>query len=152
LRSPAQDLTNPRGKIMRWNDDGTVPTDNPFVQASSVLPTICSYGHRNPQGFSFDRKTHELWSTEHGPRGGDELNWIRGGHNYGWPVISYGTRYDGLPVTSEVEHEGMDQCGGSTCHQLDSRNCRICNRQPGVILGSRSLDSLVASRTLSFWA
>ena len=109
LRTPAQDLTNPRGKIMRWNDDGTVPTDNPFVQTSDALPTIWSYGHRNPQGLSFDRKTHELWSTEHGPRGGDELNWIRGGHNYGWPVISYGTRYDGLPVTSEVEHEGMDQ-------------------------------------------
>ena len=109
LRTPPQDLTNPRGKIMRWNDDGTVPTDNPFVQTSNALPTIWSYGHRNPQGLSFDRKTQELWSTEHGPRGGDELNWIRGGHNYGWPVVSYGTRYDGLPVTSEVEHEGMDQ-------------------------------------------
>ena len=109
LRTPAQDLSNPRGQIMRWNDDGSMPTDNPFVQTSNALPAIWSYGHRNPQGLSFDRKTHELWSTEHGPRGGDELNWIRGGHNYGWPVISYGTRYDGLPVTSEVEREGMDQ-------------------------------------------
>lgn len=109
LRTPAQDLKNPRGKIMRWNDDGAVPADNPFVQTSNALPTIWSYGHRNPQGLSFDRKTHELWSTEHGPRGGDELNWIRGGHNYGWPVISYGSRYDGLSVSIEVEHVGMDQ-------------------------------------------
>jgi aldose sugar dehydrogenase len=109
LRTPAQDLKNPRGKIMRWNDDGAVPADNPFVQTSDALPMIWSYGHRNPQGLSFDRKTQELWSTEHGPRGGDELNWIRGGHNYGWPVISYGSRYDGLPVSIEVEHVGMDQ-------------------------------------------
>ena len=109
LHTPAQDLSNPRGKIMRWNDDGTVPTDNPFVQTPNAVTAIWSYGHRNPQGLSFDRATRELWSTEHGPRGGDELNWIRGGHNYGWPVISYGTRYDGLPVTREVEHEGMDQ-------------------------------------------
>jgi glucose/arabinose dehydrogenase len=111
LRTPAQDLSNPRGKILRWNDDGTVPTDNPFVQTPRGLPAIWSYGHRNPQGLSFDRKTRQLWSTEHGPRGGDELNWIRGGHNYGWPVISYGSRYDGLPVSSssEVERVGMDQ-------------------------------------------
>jgi glucose/arabinose dehydrogenase len=109
LKMPPQDLANPKGKILRYHDDGRIPADNPFVHTPGALTAIWSYGHRNPQGLAFDPATHELWSTEHGPRGGDELNLIRGGHNYGWPVISYGTRYDGLALTTQIEHEGMDQ-------------------------------------------
>jgi aldose sugar dehydrogenase len=86
----AQDLSLPTGKIHRINDDGTVPTDNPFVGRGDALPTIWSYGHRNPQGLAFHPVTGKLWETEHGPTGGDELNRIEPGHNYGWPVITSG--------------------------------------------------------------
>jgi glucose/arabinose dehydrogenase len=105
----AQDLNNLLGKILRFRDDGTVPADNPFIHSPSAQPAIWSVGHRNPQGLTFDPVTKQLWSTEHGPRGGDELNLIRAGHNYGWPVISYGTRYDGLALTTEIAKAGMDQ-------------------------------------------
>jgi glucose/arabinose dehydrogenase len=109
LSTPPQDLNSPLGKILRFNDDGTVPADNPFVATPGAVAAIWSYGHRNPQGLAFNPDTGQLWSTEHGPRGGDELNLIRSGHNYGWPVISYGTRYDGMAFTAEVEHAGMEQ-------------------------------------------
>lgn len=89
-RSPdAQDLSSPAGKIHRVNDDGSVPRDNPFVGKAGAIETIWSYGHRNPQGFAFDG-SGGLWATEHGPRGGDELNRIERGRNYGWPVVSHG--------------------------------------------------------------
>jgi aldose sugar dehydrogenase len=109
LSSAPQDLKDPQGKILRLRDDGTVPVDNPFVHTTGALGAIWSYGHRNPQGLAIDPLTGWLWSAEQGPRGGDELNWIRPGHNYGWPVISYGTRYDGFAFTTEVERQGMDQ-------------------------------------------
>lgn len=104
-----QDLSSPQGKILRFNEDGSVPADNPFVGRKDAAPSIWSLGHRNPQGLAFDVANGQLWSSEHGPRGGDELNLIQSGHNYGWPVISYGTRYDGIAFTTEIEHEGMDQ-------------------------------------------
>ena len=86
----AQDLSNPLGKIHRVNDDGTIPKDNPFVGTPNALPSIWSYGHRNPQGLSWDPVTGLLWESEHGPTGGDEINIIEKGKNYGWGVISMG--------------------------------------------------------------
>lgn len=93
-----QDPGQPYGKIMRVRDDGTIPADNPFVKVPGAMPGIYTLGHRVAQGLAFDRATGRLWATEHGPRGGDELNLIRSGVNYGWPVISEGVDYDGRPI------------------------------------------------------
>ena len=93
-----QDLRRPWGKIHRVFDDGRIPEDNPYVNRPDVLPSIWSYGHRNPQGIFFDARTRTLWSAEHGPRGGDEVNRILPGRNYGWPLTSLGVNYDGTPV------------------------------------------------------
>ncbi|MDG2319623.1 MAG: PQQ-dependent sugar dehydrogenase [Rhodospirillaceae bacterium] len=93
-----QDLTLPYGKIMRLHDDGRVPKDNPFVDDPAAVQAIWSYGHRNPQGLEFNTDRGQLWSTEMGPRGGDELNLIQMGLNYGWPLTSKGVNYDGTPV------------------------------------------------------
>ena len=105
----AQDLTRPNGKIFRLYHDGRVPSDNPFVDHEGALPGIWSYGHRNPQGFDKEPGTGDLYITEHGPRGGDELNLIRRGANYGWPIITYGMNYNGTPMTAETHREGMGQ-------------------------------------------
>lgn len=105
----AQDLSLPNGKIYRIFDDGRIPDDNPFVDREDAIASIWSYGHRNPQGLDFHPVTGELWSTEHGPRGGDELNHIEKGLNYGWPVITYGMNYNGTPITELTEKEGMEQ-------------------------------------------
>jgi aldose sugar dehydrogenase len=105
----AQKLDNSNGKIHRINDDGSIPSDNPFVNTPGALPSIYSYGHRNPQGNTFHPVTGELWVTEHGPRGGDELNLVEPGMNFGWPVISYGINYDGTILTELKEKEGMEQ-------------------------------------------
>jgi glucose/arabinose dehydrogenase len=94
-----QDLTKPWGKIHRIADDGRIPADNPFKDGSGAYPTTWSYGHRSPQGLEFNRATGKLWSTEMGPRGGDELNLILPGRNYGWPLYSLGLDYDGTPVS-----------------------------------------------------
>jgi len=93
-----QDLARPDGKIMRMHDDGLVPTDNPFVDVPGALPGIWTLGHRNAQGLDFDPATGRMWSSEHGPRGGDEANLIEGGRNYGWPMVSKGVDYDGRPI------------------------------------------------------
>ena len=85
------------------NDDGSVPKDNPFVGKAGAVGSIWSYGHRNPQGFAFDPVTNKLWETEHGPTGGDELNLIEPGKNYGWAVVSYGMQ----PGITKSEQEGM---------------------------------------------
>jgi glucose/arabinose dehydrogenase len=104
----AQSLAGPSGKIHRVRDDGSAPEDNPFVGRPGVLPTIWSYGHRNPQGLAFHPVTGELWSSEHGPRGGDELNRIARGRNYGWPLVTFGINYDGTPISDKTEQEGME--------------------------------------------
>lgn len=104
-----QKLDNHSGKIHRLNDDGSIPADNPFASTPGAMASIWSYGHRNPQGTCFDPLTGELWISEHGPRGGDELNLIKPGLNYGWPVISYGINYDGTILTQITEKEGMEQ-------------------------------------------
>lgn len=93
-----QDLSRPDGKTMRMHDDGRTPEDNPFVDVPNALPSIWTLGHRVAQGLDFDPATGRLWSTEHGPRGGDEANWLRPGHNYGWPMFSQGVDYDGRPI------------------------------------------------------
>lgn len=104
-----QKLDNTNGKIHRLNEDGTVPADNPFVNTPGAIPSIYSYGHRNPQGTCIHPVTGELWITEHGPKGGDELNQVKPGLNYGWPVICYGINYDGTILTPITEKEGMEQ-------------------------------------------
>jgi glucose/arabinose dehydrogenase len=106
----AQQLDNAAGKILRLRDDGSVPPDNPFVGTKDAKPEIWSYGHRNPQGLIVHPETGELWEHEHGPLGGDELNLIHRGANYGWPVISYGWQYSGGPIGMGITaHEGMEQ-------------------------------------------
>ncbi len=107
---PAQDFSTHFGTVIRLMDDGSVPEDNPFVGHPVARPEIWSYGHRNPQGLAFHPETGDLWATEHGPQGGDELNLIQPGVNYGWPVIGYGVNYrTGIPIHSNVEREGMEQ-------------------------------------------
>ena len=105
----AQDLDQPNGKVFRIHDDGRVPADNPFVDTPGALPEIWSYGHRNAQGLDLDPATGQLWETEHGPRGGDEVNLVEKGKNYGWPVITYGMNYNGTPITDKTHQEGMEQ-------------------------------------------
>jgi glucose/arabinose dehydrogenase len=105
----AQDLSLPNGKIHRIHDDGRIPEDNPFVGQARALGSIWSYGNRNVQGLSWHPVTGDLWATEHGPRGGDELNRIERGRNYGWPTITHGINYDGTPVSDKTEQEGMEQ-------------------------------------------
>lgn len=100
-----QDLSKPTGKIHRIKDDGSTPADNPFRQRPGALPTIWSYGHRNPQGLAWDPVTGSLWSSEHGPNAGDEINVIRPGRNYGWAVITLGTQ----PGVTQREAPGMEQ-------------------------------------------
>jgi glucose/arabinose dehydrogenase len=110
LGEPAQDLTNHLGTIIRIRTDGSVPGDNPFRSQPGARPEIWSYGHRNPQGLAFDATRGELWSDEHGPQGGDELNLVLRGHNYGWPLITYGNDYSGLPIgNGETVKPGLEQ-------------------------------------------
>ncbi len=107
---PAQDLSNHHGKMIRLHDDGRVPADNPFVNRAGVLPEIWSYGHRNVQGLAIHPETGDVWTNEHGPQGGDELNLIQPGKNYGWPVIGFGVNYKtGLAIHKGTHGEGMEQ-------------------------------------------
>jgi aldose sugar dehydrogenase len=106
---PAQDLRTHKGKIVRLNDDGTIPPDNPFVGRQDSRPEIFAYGVRNPQGLFVDASTGTIWEHEHGPRGGDELNIIARGHNYGWPAITYGINYNGTTISKDTARDGMDQ-------------------------------------------
>jgi aldose sugar dehydrogenase len=104
-----QDITKFPGKIHRVKDDGSIPTDNPFANHPTAVKSIYSYGHRNPQGIAVHPVTGALWDSEHGPRGGDEVNICLPGKNYGWPVISYGINYNGTTFTDKTEMEGMEQ-------------------------------------------
>ncbi len=105
----AQDLSKPNGKVHRIHTDGRIPTSNPFYGKKDALQTIYSYGHRNPQGLAVHPETGQVWDTEHGPLGGDEVNLIKSGANYGWPVISYGINYNGEIITDITRKEGMEQ-------------------------------------------
>ncbi|MFN2348779.1 MAG: PQQ-dependent sugar dehydrogenase [Thioalkalivibrio sp.] len=106
----AQKLNDHAGSIIRLHDDGRIPEDNPFVGRSDARPEIYTYGNRNAQGMALHPETGEVWANEHGPRGGDELNRIRAGVNYGWPVISHGIDYSGRDIGEGIsEKEGMEQ-------------------------------------------
>jgi glucose/arabinose dehydrogenase len=106
----AQDLSNDLGKIIRIREDGSIPPDNPFAHHHGARPEIWAYGIRNPVGLALDPVTGEMWEHEHGPKGGDEVNIITRGRNYGWPVITYGLEYNGMPVGAGRTHAtGMEQ-------------------------------------------
>ena len=111
IRTQAQDLNSALGKIIRINTNGTAVASNPFFNENNALPEIYSYGHRNPQGLAFHPETGDLWSSEFGPRGGDELNLIKLGANYGWPIITYGLEYSGPPIGNPPlqQKDGMEQ-------------------------------------------
>lgn len=109
-KDDAQTLNTHHGKVVRINADGTVPKNNPFINTPNALPEIWSYGHRNMQGAALHPVTGELWSGEHGPQGGDEINIDRAGKNYGWPVITYGENYGGGKIGEGITHKvGMEQ-------------------------------------------
>lgn len=108
-REKAQDLGTHYGKFIRINADGSVPKDNPFVGKAGALPEIYSYGHRNIQGLVYDASAQRIYLHEHGPRGGDELNLVQPGRNYGWPVITYGVDYSGAVISPYTERAGMEQ-------------------------------------------
>lgn len=109
-RQLAQDLNAHLGKVVRIQPDGSVPANNPFIDMADAQPEIWSYGHRNPQGAALHPQTGELWTIEHGPRGGDELNQPEAGKNYGWPIITYGEDYNGSPLGEGItSREGMEQ-------------------------------------------
>jgi glucose/arabinose dehydrogenase len=105
----AQDLSQHAGTILRLRDDGTVPPDNPFVGREGVRPEIFSYGHRNQQGLAVHPETGALWANEQGPNGGDEINIILPGRNYGWPIVTYGREYNGAVASDRPWREGMEQ-------------------------------------------
>lgn len=105
----AQDLTSHLGKLIRLNDDGTIPSDNPFIKQKDAQPEIYTYGHRNPQGLAFDIKRNILFSNEHGPKGGDEVNIIKPSLNYGWPEITYGVDYSGEIISKYWSKPNMQQ-------------------------------------------
>src|SRR5689334_12988873 len=108
-RDQAQNLGNHIGKIIRIGPDGEAPADNPFVGQVGARPEIWAYGVRNPQGLAFDPATGRLWEQEHGPRGGDEVNIVEKGRNYGWPVIGYGIDYSGAKIHQSTHKAGMEQ-------------------------------------------
>lgn len=107
-RHEAQKLNTHIGKVLRFTEDFVVPQDNPFLKTAGALPEVYSYGHRNPQALFFDPEKKDLWVVEHGPRGGDELNLILPGKNYGWPVVTYGREYWGPRIGEGTEKEGME--------------------------------------------
>lgn len=106
---PAQDLTNHNGTTIRLHDDGRIPDDNPLVDRVDALPEIWTWGHRNAQGLTVHPETGDVWSNEHGPQGGDEVNLLRSGSNYGWPVVGYGVNYrTGLAIHHGTHQDGMN--------------------------------------------
>ncbi len=107
--SRAQDPFDTAGKILRIKKDGSIPSDNPYADGKKALPEIWSIGHRNPQGATFNKETNQLWTVAHGARGGDEINTPKAGKNYGWPKISYGTKYSGAKIGIGTKAKGLEQ-------------------------------------------
>ena len=103
-----QDVSKDGGKVYRLHDDGTVPVDNPFIDQENAIPAVWSYGHRNPQGMEMNPLSGVMWIHEHGPRGGDEVNIIQPGANYGWPILSFGINYIGTSFAEGTYREGME--------------------------------------------
>jgi glucose/arabinose dehydrogenase len=164
----AQNPSSHLGKILRLNDDGTVPRDNPFVGKDGYRPEIYALGIRNAIGLFVHPDTGEIWETEHGPMGGDEINIIKPGHNYGWPIISYGSDYSGRPTggrgpsSGDRKREGMDEpflfwnpspaVGGITIYTGDKfpewkGNIFVATLGAGFHLGARQLHRIVLSST-----
>ncbi len=108
-RDLAQDLSTHNGKVIRLLEDGGMPADNPFIGSAGARPEIYSYGHRNPQGLARHPRNGSIWASEHGPRGGDEVNVLKPGANYGWPVISYGEEYSGGKIGEGTHKPGLEQ-------------------------------------------
>ena len=108
-RDQAQLLEYPNGKIHRLHDDGSIPTNNPFIQEKNAIKSIWTYGNRNPQGLAIHPVSSIIFETEHGPKGGDELNILSSGNNYGWPEITYGKNYSGTTITKYTHKKGMEQ-------------------------------------------
>lgn len=141
----SQDLSNHLGKIIRLHEDGKVPTDNPFINTPNAKPEIWSYGHRNPQGLFYDKATSTLWEVEHGPKGGDELNKVEKGKNYGWPVITYGIDYNGKPISDITKKEGMEQPAWywvpsiATCGMTMVTSDKYPNWKGNVLVGALAL-------------
>ena len=104
----AQDTKSDWGKVHRMTDDGKVPADNPVLPGNDKPTTVFTYGHRNPQGLAYDPVNNRVWETEHGPKGGDELNLIEAGKNYGWPLVSYGINYDGSTISEDPKKPGIE--------------------------------------------
>ena len=104
-----QDISRDGGKVYRINEDGSIPEDNPFINEKVAKKAIYSYGHRNPQGMFKHPVTGQIWTNEHGPRGGDEINIVESGKNYGWPKITYGINYSGTTITNDKDLDGMEQ-------------------------------------------
>jgi len=107
IRQQAQNLGSHLGKVIRINDDGSIPSDNPFVNNAEAAPEVWSYGHRNIQGLAYDAASNRVWATEHGARGGDEVNWVEAGENYGWPVATHSREYSGGLISPETSLPGM---------------------------------------------
>lgn len=108
-RESAQKKDRLLGKIVRINNDGSIPQDNPYIAQENVKPEVWTLGHRNPQGIVYDKKRNKVFSNEHGPKGGDEINIIEKGKNYGWPIITNGVDYSGALITPFKKHKGMEQ-------------------------------------------
>ena len=144
----AQTLGNHLGKILRLHDDGKVPNDNPFVNTEGAKPEIWSYGHRNPQGLVYDADTKTLWDVEHGPRGGDELNRVEKGKNYGWPEITYGINYDGTPITDKTEQDGLEQPvtywvpSIAPCGMMQVKGDKYAGWQESLLVGALALQHI----------
>lgn len=144
----AQMLTNHCGKIHRLRDDGSVPSDNPFVNTPGAMPSIWSYGHRNPQGLIVHPETGDIWEHEHGPKGGDELNIVRRGLNYGWPKITYGVDYSGAVISPDTAKAGMEQPviywrpSIAPCGLEYVSNDRYPDLKGGLLVGSLSFQYL----------
>jgi len=107
IKNP-QDITRDCGKIYRLNDDGSIPKDNPFVGQTGAKEAIYTYGNRNPQGMAKHPETGEIWAHEHGPQGGDEINIVKKGANYGWSIVTYGIDYDGTTISTENKKTGIE--------------------------------------------
>jgi len=149
-RAMAQDLDVLQGKLVRLNLDGTQPSDNPFASGVGVRKAIWSYGHRNMQGMAVDPRTGTLWQSEHGPRGGDELNLPQAGKNYGWPVITHGINYSGLKIP---EAEGKAKAGMEPPHHFWEKSPALSGMafytgQPGSAWNNSLLLGALADRNL----
>jgi aldose sugar dehydrogenase len=107
IRKQAQNLRSSLGKVVRLREDGSIPPDNPFVKSNQAIPSVWSYGHRNTQGLAIDPATGQVWQTEHGSSGGDELNRIEAGKNFGWPLVTFSQEYSGGPISSETSRPGL---------------------------------------------